>query len=256
MNYITQTVLVTLLVITAVLSTSLVTAGEVTSTDASVHRRQHNAHINRHHNNHHHHHHHQQHQQQQHQIKRINNNEKRERLQNIAHPDENFEFINDAAHRQHQQQQQQQQSKRNVTATTRLRRLGPREYYNKVTQRRLNTKNGAVGRNNEWSYNNYNVHTNTFGGPSYNSGKGDDNTQDVEFIGANSNNNEWSSAGGGHMPGSTPPRRYDPVTVAPPPLVPARRGYDILTPTTVESPVTEANTIDRNSANDPKDMEK
>ncbi|XP_017481724.1 PREDICTED: uncharacterized protein LOC108370823, partial [Rhagoletis zephyria] len=125
--------------------------------------------------------------------------------------------------------------------STRLRRLSARDYYNNnnnnnnAVQRRLHNHRG----NSEWKYHVYNVHSNTYESPTGmsgpgavtiagGSGKGDDNTNDVEFI-------SQSGTTGGVSPdwvsnrrdlGFMPPHTTTaPSTHAPPPLVPPRRGY-------------------------------
>ncbi|KAH8395600.1 hypothetical protein KR222_001870, partial [Zaprionus bogoriensis] len=159
--------------------------------------------------------------------------------------------------------------------STRLRRLHHvHNPYNKVSTRRLGA--AAGGRPSEWDYNTYNIYTNTFGPPPPalppHAGKGEDNTQDVEFIGVAAGR----AAGRGfeYMPPvsttAAPPnlnrRSNTPVfslgTV--PPLVPARRGYSYTTtapsttsgPSSTEDPY-ETNTITRNyPTQDAKEMER
>uniref|UniRef100_A0A1A9V491 Uncharacterized protein n=1 Tax=Glossina austeni TaxID=7395 RepID=A0A1A9V491_GLOAU len=158
-------------------------------------------------------------------------------------------------------------------AATRLRRISPRNYYNKVLQTHVNVRrhnnNNNVG--NDWAYNSYNIFTNTFGAPvSSHAGKGDDNTDDVEFISASGSRNlpDWSRRSfGGAIPPMVPTRQptttstTTTTTMAPPALVPARRGYNSITNSvsgdsvTTEDPF-ESNSVHRNSGSiDPKEME-
>uniref|UniRef100_A0A1A9WG08 Attacin C-terminal domain-containing protein n=1 Tax=Glossina brevipalpis TaxID=37001 RepID=A0A1A9WG08_9MUSC len=160
-------------------------------------------------------------------------------------------------------------------AATRLRRISPRNYYNKVLQTHVNVRrhnnNNNVG--NDWAYNSYNIFTNTFGAPvNSHAGKGDDNTDDVEFISASGSRHlpDWSrrSFGGGippiapTRPSTTTTTTTTTTSMAPPALVPARRGYNSLTNTisgdsvTTEDPF-ENNSVNRNLGNiDPKEMER
>lgn len=152
--------------------------------------------------------------------------------------------------------------KNNSTSTapsTKLKRLNEEDVYNRAVQRRLNARHN--GRD-EWAYNTYNIHTNTFGSslPSnHASGKGDDNSDDVEFVSATGKRitPDWTRRGG-----YLPPRRTTTTTTLPPPaLIPARRGYPMAPATdspasTTEDPF-ETNTISRNPPPmDAKDMEK
>ncbi|KAI9587895.1 hypothetical protein GQX74_003741 [Glossina fuscipes] len=158
-------------------------------------------------------------------------------------------------------------------AATRLRRISPRNYYNKVLQTHVNVRrhnnNNNVG--NDWAYNSYNIFTNTFGAPvSSHAGKGDDNTDDVEFISASGNRQlpDWSRRSfGGAVPPIVPTRQpittstTTTTTMAPPVLVPARRGYNSITNSisgdsvTTEDPF-ESNSVHRNPGSiDPKEME-
>ncbi|KAL9907597.1 epidermal growth factor-like protein slowdown isoform 1-T3 [Glossina fuscipes fuscipes] len=159
-------------------------------------------------------------------------------------------------------------------AATRLRRISPRNYYNKVLQTHVNVRrhnnNNNVG--NDWAYNSYNIFTNTFGAPvSSHAGKGDDNTDDVEFISASGNRHlpDWSRRSfGGAVPPIVPTRQpittstTTTTTMAPPVLVPARRGYNSITNSisgdsvTTEDPF-ESNSVHRNPGSiDPKEMER
>ncbi|KAH8378646.1 hypothetical protein KR009_000475 [Drosophila setifemur] len=160
---------------------------------------------------------------------------------------------------------------------TRLRRVHPHNPYNRVLTRRLHQSR----ENSEWDYNTYNILTNTFGPPpppmpsSSRSGKGEDNTQDVEFIGVRERGKGYSFVPSISSTTTAPPpnlnrRSANPGPVGPilgtvPPLVPVRRGYSYTTttttaPTTV-SPFTtedpfETNTIGRGFPTDPKEMER
>uniref|UniRef100_A0A1I8PYN9 EGF-like domain-containing protein n=1 Tax=Stomoxys calcitrans TaxID=35570 RepID=A0A1I8PYN9_STOCA len=117
----------------------------------------------------------------------------------------------------------------------------------------------------EFAYNTYNIYTNTFSSslPSnHASGKGDDNSDDVEFVTATGKRiiPDWT-----RRSGNGPPRRIPTTTTTlpPPALVPARRGYPVApvtespppAPPTTEDPF-ETNTISRNPPLDGKDMEK
>ncbi|XP_061386550.1 transcription factor MafB-like [Musca vetustissima] len=67
---------------------------------------------------------------------------------------------------------------------TKLKRLNQDDFYNRAVQRRFNARRNA---RDEWAYNTYNVHTNTYNSllPSnHAAGKGDDNSDDVEFVSA------------------------------------------------------------------------
>lgn len=166
---------------------------------------------------------------------------------------------------------------RSTAESTRLRRLHhAHNPYNKVLTRRQGAAAAGGGsRPNEWDYNTYNIYTNTFGPPPPplppHAGKGEDNTQDVEFIGVSGR----TGRGFEYMPPmsttAAPPnlnrRSNTPVlgmgTI--PPLVPARRGYNY-TPTTTAPSTTsgpgttddpyETNTISRNYPTDAKEMER
>ncbi|XP_022223419.2 protein HEG homolog 1 [Drosophila obscura] len=167
---------------------------------------------------------------------------------------------------------------------TRLRRIHPHNPYNKVLTRRLHQQ-GVAGRPTEWDYNTYNIYTNTFGPPpppvppsSPHSGKGEDNTQDVEFIGVRDRGRGYNYVPSVSVSSTTapppPPPSLNRRSATPslssigtiPPLVPARRGYVYTTTapttsTTFTSTVTtedpyETNTIGRNYPTDPKEMER
>ncbi|XP_033159007.1 uncharacterized protein LOC117140285 [Drosophila mauritiana] len=156
---------------------------------------------------------------------------------------------------------------------TRLRRVHPHNPYNKVQTRRLHQSRNPT----EWDYNTYNIMTNTFGPPpppmplSPRYGKGEDNTQDVEFIGVRERGRGYS-----FVPSVTvttaPPPNLNRRSASPgsrssigtiPPLVPARRGYSYTTTTsappvntiTTDNPF-ETNTIGRGYPTDPKEMER
>lgn len=156
---------------------------------------------------------------------------------------------------------------------TRLRRVQPHNPYNKVQARRLHQSRNPT----EWDYNTYNIMTNTFGPPpppmplSPRYGKGEDNTQDVEFIGVRERGRGYS-----FVPSVTvttaPPPNLNRRSASPgsrssigtiPPLVPARRGYSYTTTTsappvntiTTDNPF-ETNTIGRGYPTDPKEMER
>eukprot|EP00099_Drosophila_melanogaster_P020846 NP_647898.3 slowdown, isoform A [Drosophila melanogaster] len=156
---------------------------------------------------------------------------------------------------------------------TRLRRVQPHNPYNKVQTRRLHQSRNPT----EWDYNTYNIMTNTFGPPpppmplSPRYGKGEDNTQDVEFIGVRERGRGYS-----FVPSVTvttaPPPNLNRRSASPgsrssigtiPPLVPARRGYSYTTTTssppvntiTTDNPF-ETNTIGRGYPTDPKEMER
>ncbi|KAM7356371.1 epidermal growth factor-like protein slowdown isoform 1-T5 [Cochliomyia hominivorax] len=150
--------------------------------------------------------------------------------------------------------------------STKLRRLSAKDYYNKSVQRRYNTRRNA---HDEWAYNTYNIHTNTYGTSHTQShaGKGDDNSDDVEFVSSNGVKSmpDWSRRGyvPAMAPTTGPTRKTTTTTVPPPAMVPARRGYPMPTPGTAmnDAPTTddpfETNVISRNpSGMDPKDMEK
>ncbi|XP_068149616.1 uncharacterized protein slow [Drosophila tropicalis] len=158
------------------------------------------------------------------------------------------------------------------TEVTRLRRLHPQGSYNKgVVTHRLHHQ-GA--RPNEWDYNTYNVYTNTYGPPpppvpstsSTQAGKGEDNTQDVEFIGVHSRGRGYDYYPAGTTTTTAPPPNLNRRSASPglggmgtvPPLVPARRGYSYTTtaPTSVTEDPYETNTIGRNYPTDPKEMER
>lgn len=167
---------------------------------------------------------------------------------------------------------------RNTAESTRLRRLHhAHNPYNKVMTRRQGAAAGAASgsRPNEWDYNTYNIYTNTFGPPppppvSPHAGKGEDNTQDVEFIGVSGR----TGRGFEYIPPmttSSPPTNLNRRSNTPvlsmgtvPPLVPARRGYSFTTtaPSTTSSPAVttddpyETNTISRNYPTDAKEMER
>lgn len=165
---------------------------------------------------------------------------------------------------------------RNTAESTRLRRLHhAHNPYNKVLTRRQGAAAGAASsRPNEWDYNTYNIYTNTFGPPpppvSPHAGKGEDNTQDVEFIGVSGR----TGRGFEYIPPMTtaaPPTNLNRRSNTPvlsmgtvPPLVPARRGYSYTTtaPSTTSSPTVttedpyETNTISRNYPTDAKEMER
>ncbi|KAH8365874.1 hypothetical protein KR093_006744 [Drosophila rubida] len=153
--------------------------------------------------------------------------------------------------------------------TTRLRRLHhPHNPYNKVLTRRLHQHEHQ--RPSEWDYNTYNIYTNTFGPPPppvpQHAGKGEDNTQDVEFIGVTGRGRGYE-----YVPPLTtaapPPSLNRRSNASPtlgmgtvPPLVPARRGYSYTTtaPSNAspsEDPI-ETNTIGRNYPTDAKEMER
>ncbi|KAL7734206.1 hypothetical protein ACLKA6_011876 [Drosophila palustris] len=151
---------------------------------------------------------------------------------------------------------------------TRLRRLHhSHNPYNKVLTRRLHQHHKPT----EWDYNTYNIYTNTFGPPPPplppHAGKGEDNTQDVEFIGVTGRGRGYE-----YVPPITtaapPPnlnRRANTMGTVPP-LVPARRGYSYTTtaPSTTTTTTTssttedpyETNTISRNYPTDGKEMER
>ncbi|XP_075160909.1 epidermal growth factor-like protein slowdown [Haematobia irritans] len=150
----------------------------------------------------------------------------------------------------------------NNSTSIKLKRLHEDDFYNRAVQRRLNARRNV---RDEWAYNTYNIHTNTFGSslPSnHASGKGDDNSDDVEFVSATGKRiiPDWT-----RRSGYVPPRRPSTTTttLAPPALVPARRGYPMSPvtdsppppPPTTEDPF-ETNTINRNPPTDGKDMEK
>uniref|UniRef100_A0A1I8NGR0 EGF-like domain-containing protein n=1 Tax=Musca domestica TaxID=7370 RepID=A0A1I8NGR0_MUSDO len=146
---------------------------------------------------------------------------------------------------------------------TKLKRLNQDDFYNRAVQRRFNARRNA---RDEWAYNTYNIHTNTYNSllPSnHAAGKGDDNSDDVEFVSATGKRiiPDWSRRGG-----YVPPRRptTTTTTLPPPAIIPARRGYstgpvtDAPPPsskTTTEDPF-ETNVINRNPPMDAKDMEK
>lgn len=160
------------------------------------------------------------------------------------------------------------------TETTRLRRLHhAHNPYNKVLTRRLHQhqhQGAAAARPTEWDYNTYNIYTNTFGPPPPplppHAGKGEDNTQDVEFIGVTGRGRGFE-----YVPPVTtaaPPPNLNRRASSPnlgmgtvPPLVPARRGYSYTTSapstttSTTEDPY-ETNTISRNYPTDAKEMER
>ncbi|XP_037820017.1 uncharacterized protein LOC119609351 [Lucilia sericata] len=158
---------------------------------------------------------------------------------------------------------------KNTTAlgsSTKLRRVSAKDYYNKSIQRRYNARRNA---HDDWAYNTYNVHTNTFGPTQTQShaGKGDDNSDDVEFVSNTGVKSlpDWSRRGYGPamVPTSAPTRKTTTTTLAPPAMIPARRGYPLAPPTSAgsDAPTTEdpfeTNVISRNpSGMDPKDMEK
>ena len=145
--------------------------------------------------------------------------------------------------------------------STKLRRLSAKDYYNKSVQRRYNARRNA---HDEWAYTTYNVHTNTFVPIQTHSGKGDDNSDDVEFVSSTGVKSlpDWSRRGYGPsmVPTAGPTRKTtttSTTTQPPPAMIPARRGYPMGgdTPTT-EDPF-ESNVISRNpNSMDPKDMEK
>lgn len=150
-----------------------------------------------------------------------------------------------------------------VVTSTKLRRLSAKDYYNKSVQRRYNARRNA---HDEWAYNTYNVHTNTFGPTQTQShtGKGDDNSDDVEFVSKTGVKSfpDWSRRSNvpAIVPTSGPTRKTTTTTPAPPAIIPARRGYPIV-PSGGEAPATEdpfeSNVISRNpSGMDAKDMEK
>nr|XP_036671723.1 uncharacterized protein LOC108020199 [Drosophila suzukii]XP_036671724.1 uncharacterized protein LOC108020199 [Drosophila suzukii] len=183
-------------------------------------------------------------------------------------------------HRQQRRLQSLNQAKSDVELlpgvsmqeVTRLRRIQPHNPYNKVQTRRLHQSRPPT----EWDYNTYNILTNTFGPPpppmpsSPRLGKGEDNTQDVEFIGMREGGRGYSFVPSVTVTTAPPPnlnrRSANPGfgssmgTI--PPLVPARRGYSYTTTTT--APVTtittenpfETNTIGRSYPTDPKEMER
>ncbi|TMW48734.1 hypothetical protein DOY81_006183 [Sarcophaga bullata] len=146
--------------------------------------------------------------------------------------------------------------------STKLRRLSAKDYYNKSVQRRYNARRNA---HDEWAYTTYNVHTNTFVPIQTHTGKGDDNSDDVEFVSSTGVKSlpDWSRRGYGPsmVPTAGPTRKTtttSTTTQAPPAMIPARRGYPMGggdMPTT-EDPF-ESNVISRNpNSMDPKDMEK
>ncbi|XP_017071587.1 uncharacterized protein LOC108108161 [Drosophila eugracilis] len=154
---------------------------------------------------------------------------------------------------------------------TRLRRVQPHNPYNKVQTRRLHQSRPPT----EWDYNTYNILTNTYGPPpppmpsSPRLGKGEDNTQDVEFIGNREHGRGFSFVPSITVTTSAPPTNLNRRSTSPgfnlgtiPPLVPARRGYAYTTTTaapvntfTTENPF-ETNTISRGYPTDPKEMER
>lgn len=148
--------------------------------------------------------------------------------------------------------------------STKLRRLSAKDYYNKSVQRRYNTRRNVQD---DWAYNTYNVHTNTFGPTQTQShaGKGDDNSDDVEFVSSTGAKSmpDWSRRGyvPSLVPTSGPTRKTTTSTQAPPAMVPARRGYPTGGSAAGDAPSTEdpfeTNVISRNpSGVDSKDMEK
>lgn len=154
--------------------------------------------------------------------------------------------------------------KKNTTApvtSTKLRRLSAKDYYNRSMQRRYNIRRSA---RDEWAYNTYNIHTNTFGPTQTQShaGKGDDNSDDVEFVSNTGVKSlpDWSRRGyvPSLLPTSAPTRKTTTTTQGPPAMVPARRGYPMVPQdtTTTEDPF-ESNVISRHpSSMYSKDMEK
>ncbi|XP_053955341.1 uncharacterized protein LOC128861319 [Anastrepha ludens] len=149
--------------------------------------------------------------------------------------------------------------------STRLRRLSARDYYNNnVMQRRLHNHRG----NSEWNYHTYNVHSNTYESPTGasgpgavkigSSGKGDDNTDDVEFIsqtgtGVVSPDWKYNRREIGYMP---PHTTVAPPTHPPPPLVPARRGYVTAAPPSLNSDLPGTTDEPKATNIDAKEMEK
>ncbi|XP_011183708.2 uncharacterized protein Egfl8_0 [Zeugodacus cucurbitae] len=133
----------------------------------------------------------------------------------------------------------------NKTRSTRLRRLSPRNYYNNnISQRGVDSHRGSP----DWSYHVYNARSNTFESPTSLStlgaenigssgGKGDDNSDDVEFIsqiGNEMTSPDWVNTRRtfGFVPTHT---TITPSTIPPPPLVPARRGYATAAPPSLNS---------------------
>ncbi|XP_020715045.1 uncharacterized protein LOC101460923 [Ceratitis capitata] len=153
----------------------------------------------------------------------------------------------------------------NKTRSTRLRRLNTREYRD-YAQRRLRNHRS----NSDWNYHVYNVQSNTFESPSSpgsvvvagGSGKGDDNTADVEFISQSgtglSGGPSWvnNRRSFGFLPSHT--TSAPPTANPPPPLVPARRGYVTAAPPGVVNSDLPQATDEPNETNnfDSKEMEK
>ncbi|XP_067646904.1 uncharacterized protein slow isoform X2 [Eurosta solidaginis] len=148
--------------------------------------------------------------------------------------------------------------------STRLRRLSARDYYNSnVAQRRLNNLRS--------NYHVYNARSNTFEVPpnlsspgavtvADGNGKGDDNTNDIEFIsqsGTGAFNPNWNNnrRGLGFMP---PHTTAAPSTHPPPPLVPDRRGYVTLAPPNLSAELPHSTTDKPNEMSniDVKEREK
>ncbi|XP_014090366.3 uncharacterized protein slow [Bactrocera oleae] len=155
----------------------------------------------------------------------------------------------------------------NKTRSTRLRRLNSRNYYNNnISPRSARNHRGSP----VWNYHIYNAHSNTFESPTSlstlgavnvgsSSGKGDDNTDDVEFISQSGNDMtrpDWVNTrrSYGFVPLHT---TITPSTIPPPPLVPAQRGYVTAAPPSLNSdmPHTTDQPNETNSI-DSKDMEK
>ncbi|KAH8342936.1 hypothetical protein KR059_001832 [Drosophila kikkawai] len=158
---------------------------------------------------------------------------------------------------------------------TRLRRIQPHNPYNRVQGARRLQQTKPTS---EWDYNTYNILTNTFGPPpppipsSPRSGKGEDNTHDVEFIGVQDRRRGYSFVPSVSSTTMAPPPNLNRRSASPglgssmgtiPPLVPARRGYSYTTtaPSTVSTGFTtedpfETNTIGRGYPTDPKEMER
>ncbi|ALC45083.1 slow, partial [Drosophila busckii] len=150
-----------------------------------------------------------------------------------------------------------------LAPSTRLRRVQPphNPYNNKQLNRRHHSSSARAG---EWDYNTYNIYTNTFGPPpppvSPYAGKGQDNTQDVEFIGVSGRGRGYD-----YVPAITtaaPPTNLNRRSLGGgtvPPLVPARRGYSYTTsapPSITTEDSLDSNTISRHYPTDAKEMER
>lgn len=155
----------------------------------------------------------------------------------------------------------------NKTRSTKLRRLSERNYYNNnISQRGARNHRDSP----DWNYQVYNARSNTFESPTSlsalgagniggSSGKGDDNTDDVEFISQSGNDMTNSErVNTRRRYGFIPPHTtIAPPTIPPPPLVPARRGYVTAPPPSLNSDLPHT-TDEPNETNiiESKDMEK